>query len=64
MNNFMKMKLKEFIRKLKKIESERGGDIEVVMADFISVVSPVFMNSSRGKKVIITDQGRNYGQCR
>jgi deoxyhypusine synthase len=52
----MKMKLREFIQKLKKIESEQGEDIEVVMADNIPIVSPVFLDNFFGKKVIITDQ--------
>lgn len=50
------MKLKDFIQKLKKIEEDKGGDIEVIMADDIPVVEPSFSNEYRGRKVIITDQ--------
>ena len=49
------MKLKKFIEKLKEIEKDNGSDIEVVMADYISVVKPVFVQHYGGK-VIITDQ--------
>jgi len=50
------MKLKKFIEILEKIEKEHEEDLEVVMADNISVVKPLFINSSFGKKVIVTDQ--------
>lgn len=51
------MKLKKFIEELTKIEKEHGGNLQVIMADAITVVSPVFSNKyHRGKKVVITDQ--------
>lgn len=50
------MKLKKFIENLKNIEKEQGENLEVVMADNIPVVEPVFSNQYRDKKVIITDQ--------
>ena len=50
------MKLKKFIQELKKIESERRENLEVVMADNIPVVEPVFSDQYYGKKVVITDQ--------
>lgn len=49
------MKLKKFIQKLKEIEVSQGSDIEVVMADYIPVVKPIF-DQFYGRKVIITDQ--------
>ncbi len=50
------MKLREFIEKLKKIEFEQGKNLEVVMADFISVKEPVLLNAYDKKMVIITDE--------
>ncbi len=50
------MKLNKFIEKLKKIEKEQGKDLEVIMADNISVVEPVFSDKYYGKKVVITDE--------
>lgn len=51
------MKLKKFIQKLKKIELEQGGNLEVVMADNIPVVEPVYLESFLDKRtVVITDQ--------
>jgi len=52
------MKLKDFIRKLKVIAKKNGDDLEVVMADNISVVSPKFSDKYSGSKpcVVITDQ--------
>jgi len=51
------MKLKNFIAKLNKISRERGDDLEVIMADNIPVVSPVFSTDYQNKKVVvITDQ--------
>ena len=44
------MKLKEFIKKLKKIERKHGNDLEVIMADNIPVVNPVFSDKYPGKK--------------
>ena len=50
------MKLINFIQKLKKIEEDEGGNIEVVMADDIPVVEPYFSTEHRGRKVVITDK--------
>lgn len=51
------MKLKEFIKKLRSIEKKYGEDLEVVMADYIPVVSPVFSDKYYAeKKVVITDE--------
>lgn len=49
------MNLKDFIKKLQRIERDNGS-IKVVMADDIPVVEPVFSDKYHGKKVIITDQ--------
>ena len=51
------MKLKQFINELKKLEEMNGGELEVAMADFLPVVSPVVIKSKHvGTKVIITDE--------
>ena len=50
------MKLNDFINLLNKIEKEHGKKIEVVMADNIPVVEPVFLNDFKGEKVVITDE--------
>ncbi|MFA6974121.1 MAG: hypothetical protein WC238_05290 [Parcubacteria group bacterium] len=50
------MKLKDFIFGLEKIKKEHGEDMQVVMADNIAVVEPVFSDNFLGEKVIITDQ--------
>lgn len=52
------MTLKEFIKKLKKITKEYGGSAQIVMADNILVVDPVYVeNYNQHKKVVvITDQ--------
>ncbi len=51
------MKLKEFIKKLERIAKKHGDDSEVIMADNISVVDPVFSKKySNGKSVVITDE--------
>ncbi|MFA6171628.1 MAG: hypothetical protein WCW77_03155 [Patescibacteria group bacterium] len=51
------MKLKDFIKKLKTIEKTQGGNCEVIMADNIPVVSPIFSESYQSKKkVVITDR--------
>ena len=49
------MKLKQFIKKLQNIEKEKGGEFQVVMADDIPVVNPVFSTKYSGSKIIITD---------
>jgi len=50
------MKLKKFIQKLQEIKLKQGGNLEVIMADGIPVVEPVFSDKYRGKKVVLTDQ--------
>lgn len=51
------MILKEFIKKLEKVAKEHGVDAEVVMADGILVVDPVYLENFPNKKIIIiTDQ--------
>ena len=51
------MKLKDFIQKLQKISDEHGDDAEVIMADNISVVVPIFSKDYPNKNnVIITDK--------
>ncbi|MFA6552108.1 MAG: hypothetical protein WCT19_01240 [Candidatus Paceibacterota bacterium] len=51
------MKLKKFIKKLEKIDRESTTSIDVVMADGIPVVSPVYLDDFINKKVVvITDQ--------
>ena len=52
------MKLKDFIKELKAIAEKKGDDLEVIMADNISVVSPKFSDKYSGSKpcVVITDQ--------
>ena len=50
------MKLNKFIEKLVEISKEYGDDIEVIMADGISVIKPVFSDTYlRGKNIVITD---------
>lgn len=46
------MRLKNFIEELQKIDKEHGENPEVVMADYIPVVAPVFSNEG---KIFITD---------
>ncbi len=48
------MKLKNFIEKLKEISETHRESIEVVMADGVSVVDPVFLDED--EKVVITDE--------
>jgi hypothetical protein len=51
------MKLKEFIQKLKNLAKKHGNDAEVIMADNIPVVSPVFSKKyPDGKNVVIIDE--------
>ncbi|MDO8436103.1 MAG: hypothetical protein Q7S82_01790 [bacterium] len=50
------MKLKEFIKQLKDIVNKKGDNLEVIMADNISVVEPVFSDSCPKLSVVITDQ--------
>lgn len=51
------MKLKKFIKKLERIVEKHGDDAKVIMADNISVISPVFSKKYPDKKnVVITDR--------
>ncbi|MBI2551687.1 hypothetical protein HYW17_00090 [Candidatus Uhrbacteria bacterium] len=51
------MQLKEFIKQLQKIGEKHGEDAEVIMADNIPVVAPVFSSDYPNKKnVVITDE--------
>jgi len=51
------MMIKDFIRKLEKIAGENGDDAEVIMADNISVVDPIYsIKYPHGHNVIITDK--------
>ncbi len=51
------MELKEFIKKLKKIEKKNGNLIEVKMADYIPVKKIIISSDIQDKKcVVITDQ--------
>jgi hypothetical protein len=51
------MKIKEFIEKLEKISKKYGTDLEVKMADGISIVNPVYLeNFINQKTVVITDK--------
>ena len=50
------MKLGKFIKELRKIGEKQGRNLEVVMADNVSVIKPVFSDKYYGKKVVITDQ--------
>jgi len=51
------MKLKKFIKKLQEIREKYGEDVEVIMADYIPVVYPVFSSDKYlGDKVVITDE--------
>jgi hypothetical protein len=53
------MKIIDFIKKLQRIEKKYGDDLEVIMADDIPVVSPIFSTKYHGgNKVVITDQVR------
>jgi len=50
------MRLKKFIEELEKIQEKRGGNLQVIMADDIPVIRPIFSDKYRGRKVVITDQ--------
>jgi len=51
------MKLDKFIKKLQEIKNREGNNVEVIMADNIPVVAPVFIKNFVNKKVvIITDE--------
>jgi hypothetical protein len=52
------MKLNNFIEKLQNIANEKGGNIEVIMADNIPIVNPKISNEypKSGTCVVITDE--------
>lgn len=51
------MKLKKFIQELENLARKHGNDAEVIMADNIPVVTPVFSKKYPSKKsVVITDK--------
>lgn len=51
------MKLKKFIKSLEKIRDKHEKDLEVIMADYIPVVEPVFSSDKYlGNRVVITDE--------
>jgi len=51
------MTLKNFLEKLENIRRKHGNEIEVIMADNISVVDPVFSEEYPYRKnVVITDE--------
>lgn len=51
------MILKKFIKELERVAKKRGESIEVVMADGIPVVDPVYLeNFVNRQTVVITDQ--------
>lgn len=51
------MKLKKFIQKLERIARKYGDNAEIIMADNVPVVNPVFSKKyPDGKNVIITDK--------
>lgn len=53
------MKIKKFIEKLEVISKKYGEDLEIKMADGISVVSPIYLKNFINKKVvIITDRDK------
>lgn len=50
------MKLRKFIKKLEEIKKKQGENLEVVMADNIPIIEPIFLEQYCGNKVVITDQ--------
>src|SRR3989344_5272629 len=51
------MTIKKFIEKLEKIAKKHGDNIQIKMADGISVVNPVYLDNFINKKaIVITDQ--------
>ena len=51
------MKLQEFINYLQEIKKNNGDNVEVVMADGISVVEPVFFEDYNGeRRVVFSDE--------
>ena len=49
------MKLKKFIENLEDISREHGEELEVIMADNIAVIEPVFSDQYGGKKRMLND---------
>lgn len=50
------MKLKQFVKKLEEISKKYGDNLDVVMADGISVVKPVFSKNYKNPSVVISDE--------
>ena len=51
------MELKKFIKELQEISRQYGENTEVIMADYIPVVEPIFLSDKYlGDKVVITDK--------
>ncbi|EKE15509.1 MAG: hypothetical protein ACD_11C00147G0003 [uncultured bacterium] len=51
------MRLKKFIKKLQEIRRKYGENAEVIMADYIPVVEPIFLSDEYlGDKIVITDE--------
>ncbi|MBU4369884.1 hypothetical protein KKG58_03945 [Patescibacteria group bacterium] len=51
------MKLQKFIKYLQEIRKNHNDNIEVVMADGVSIVEPIFFNDYNGKtSIVITDE--------
>lgn len=51
------MILKEFIENLQTIQKEHGDNHEVVMADCVPVVRPIFSDDYNGKsRIVVTDK--------
>ena len=51
------MKLKEFVQRLDELSEKHGDDTEVIMADNVPVVNPVFSEDYPSKKsIVITDK--------
>lgn len=51
------MKLKIFIQELEKLSEKHGDDTEVIMADNVPIINPVFSENYPNKKsVVITDE--------
>lgn len=51
------MKLKKFIQKLESISKKYGDNMEVILADNIPIVNPIFSKKYPNKKsVVIADE--------
>ena len=50
------MELKEFVQRLNKLSEKYGDDTEVIMADNMPVVNPIYSNNYPSKSsIVITD---------